>query len=60
MRQVKLEDLSKFSMVAGGEKRITKVIDGDELKEWVGIGWVSIGKATKADRKKFPVVKRTA
>ncbi len=52
--------LSALRMVAGQEKKYSKIIDTDgKLKEWVGIGWVDIkeaDKVTAADRKKYPAV----
>lgn len=55
---IPVEKLSTLSMVAGNEKRVRFVIDGGMLKEWVGIGWIDIRKATAADRKKYPEVRR--
>ena len=43
-------------MVNGNEKKYKIVIDNGIVKEWVGIGWIEIRKATKAD--KYPIVKR--
>ena len=43
-------------MVNGNEKKYKIVIDNGIVKEWVGIGWIKIRKATKAD--KYPIVKR--
>lgn len=45
-------------MAAGNEKRFTRVIDENILKEWVAIGWVDVRKATKEDKKKYPKVVR--
>ena len=58
MKTVEASELSKLKMVAGGEKRYRFVIDEGIVKDWVGIGWVDIGPATKKDYKKFPVVVR--
>jgi len=58
MKIVKANDLSKFKMVAGNEKRYSAVIDNGILKEWVAIGWVDLREATQKDYEKFPVVLR--
>ena len=57
MTTVKRSALSNFKMAAGNEKRISKVILDGMLKEWVGIGWVDLRRATAADLKKYPTVK---
>jgi hypothetical protein len=41
-------------MGSGGKDKPTKVIDGDRLMEYVGIGWVELRKATKRDKEKYP------
>lgn len=49
--------LSNLRMVASGElKGITKVIDGGVVKEWVGIGWITLEPPTDEERKTLPVV----
>ena len=58
MKTIHVSRLSTFAMAAGGEKRVSAVIDNGELKEWVGIGWVTVREATEEDRKKFPTVRR--
>jgi hypothetical protein len=55
-RTVKRSELSNLRMAAGNEKKHTTVIDNGDLKEWVGIGWINEGRATRQDRNKFPVV----
>jgi hypothetical protein len=40
-----------------GKGKPDRVIDGDRLMEYVGIGWIEIRKATAADRRKYPVLK---
>lgn len=52
------EDVSIFAMVAGKEKSISRVIEREVLKEWVGIGWIDIRKATKRDYLNYPEVKK--
>lgn len=56
MATVKVAALSSLRMVAGNEQTYTIVIHNGELKEWVGIGWVSRGKATTEDYHTYPVV----
>jgi len=54
--KVSAKKLSNIAMVNGNEKKYKIVIDNGIVKEWVGIGWIKIRKATKAD--KYPIVKR--
>jgi hypothetical protein len=58
MKTVQAKEVSKFKMVGGNEKKYKAVIDDGILKEWVGIGWVDVRKATKKDFEKFLVVQR--
>lgn len=58
MKTVAAEKLSIRAMVAGNENKFSKVIDDGVLKEWVGIGWIDCGRATKAQRQQFPKVVR--
>lgn len=51
---VKREKLTTISMVAGNEKIYKKVIDGGQVKEWVGIGWIDIDE--KPDKRKHWLV----
>lgn len=53
---VKRSELSILRMVAGNEDLYTKVVDGDRLREWVGIGWVDVGMATEEHRTLYPTV----
>jgi len=55
-KSVKRSDLSTIKMVAGNEKRITRVIDGSTIKNWVGFGWVDEGPATLSDYDKYPII----
>lgn|GEM_PF-3554319 len=48
-------ELSNLRMTTGNEKEYNRVVDGVLLKEWVGIGWVTIRKATERDRKVYPI-----
>lgn len=47
---------STLLMGCGGRGKPTRVIDGDTLKEYVGIGWIEIRKATARDRRLYPVL----
>jgi len=55
-KKVKAKELSNLKMVSGNEKKFTKVIDEGTLKEWVAIGWIPVGKATKEDYLKYPEI----
>jgi len=35
-------ELSNLRMTTGNEKEYNRVVDGVLLKEWVGIGWITI------------------
>lgn len=56
MKKIKAEKLSNMAMVAGGEKRVQIVVHGNDVKEWVGFGWIILRKATAEDRRKYPKV----
>jgi hypothetical protein len=58
MKTVKASELSNLKMTTGNEEKYSIVIDNGIIKEWVGIGWVDIGKASKKDYETLPVVKR--
>ena len=45
-----------FFMGCGGKGKPKRVIDGAQLYEYVGIGWIAIRDATKADRKRYPIL----
>lgn len=47
--------LSNIAMVNGNEKDINIIIHDGRLKEWVGIGWIDIGKPTEEDYKTYPI-----
>lgn len=49
-------ELSNLRMAAGNEKKFTVVIDDRTVKEWVGIGWVDLRRATADDIAKYPRV----
>jgi hypothetical protein len=56
--QVHARELSKSAMVAGNESKYKRVIDGDRVKFWVGIGWIDEGTASNYDRLLYPEVIR--
>ena len=56
MKTVKASELSNLRMTAGNEEKYDMVIQNDQLKEWVGIGWVVIRLATDEDRLNYPTV----
>lgn len=56
MKTVKRSELSNLRMAAGNEKKYESVIDGGDLKSWVGIGWINEGAADAEDLAKFPTV----
>lgn len=49
-------ELSNLRMVAGNEKKYSKVVIDGKLKEWIGIGWIELRDATADDRKRYPEV----
>lgn len=55
-RTVKRSELSSWKMAAGNEKTITQVIFEGLVRDWVGIGWINMRKATPEDYAKLPVV----
>jgi hypothetical protein len=57
-KTVHARKLSNLSMVAGNEKKFSIVVDGDLVKQWVGIGWCDLRQATKEDRENYPAVVR--
>ena len=50
--------LTNLRMTAGNEKKYRLVIDGEDVKEWVGIGWITLRKATAADKKRLNKVSK--
>lgn len=55
-KTVTYRQVSTMAMVAGNEKKIRMVIHEENLKDWVGIGWVTIRKATARDKAMYPTV----
>ena len=56
MSTVLRSDLSNLRMVAGNEKKYNRVVDGNMLLEWVGIGWCKFRVATARDKAIYPTV----
>jgi hypothetical protein len=57
-KEVQAIECSTIKMVAGNEKRLSCVIDGGILKEWIGFGWVNLGAPNAEQKKKYPYVIR--
>lgn len=55
-KTVSFSEIGRLQMVAGGEKKIKRVILQGELKEWVAIGWITLRTATQDDRKCYRTV----
>lgn len=55
---VEARELSSKAMCDGNESLYGIVVDGDTVKEWVGIGWIELRSATEEDREKYPTVVR--
>lgn len=51
MKTISRDEISTVKMTAGGEKRVHKVIDGDDVYLWVGIGWVKEGPPTRHQKR---------
>jgi hypothetical protein len=51
-------ECSSVAMVAGNEKRFTKIVDDGIVKQWVGIGWVSEGPEEFPRDKDLPRIVR--
>jgi hypothetical protein len=58
MKTISARKVTRMAMVAGGEKRISKIVYNGRLWEWVGIGWIDRGQSSPADRRKYPVVRK--
>ena len=54
MKIIKRSEVSNTKMIAGNEKKYTKVIDDGVVKEWVGIGWIALDETP--DPKKYPTL----
>lgn len=49
-------DVTNAKMVAGNERRFTRVVVDGRVKCWVGIGWVDEGDPTPAQLRSLPLV----
>ena len=56
MATVLRSELSNLRMVASGEGKYNRVVDGNMLLEWVGIGWCKFRVATARDKATYPTV----
>jgi hypothetical protein len=48
------EQCTTIAMTTGGEKKHPVIIRYGDKMQWVGMGWVNEGKASYAERKKYP------
>lgn len=44
------------AMAAGNEGKVLRIIDAGDVKCWVGIGWVTEGRAEPEDYRRYPVL----
>lgn len=51
------DDVANLKMTSGNEKKISKIILNGNVEEWVGIGWITLGKAKEEDYYLYPEVK---
>ena len=58
MTTITASKLTNIAMVNGNETLYKIIIDNGYLKEWVGIGWIELRKATPGDLKKYPIVEQ--
>lgn len=56
MKTIPASKCSTIAMVNGGEKTHPRVIHSGQLKEWCGIGWIQLRKATERDTMLYPTV----
>lgn len=55
-KTIPASECSIAKMVGVNEHKFTKVIHNGVVKQWVGIGWVSEGEPTKAQKETLPQV----
>jgi len=55
---VHARELSSVRMVGHNENKFSKVVDDNEVKQWVGFGWVGEGPAQSPRDDKLPRVIR--
>jgi hypothetical protein len=57
MKTVKRSEVTHRAMIDhGNERNVTKIVQNGNLREWVGIGWIHIRKATPEDIKLWPTL----
>lgn len=59
MKTISAKELNNLAMINGNENKYRIVVDNNIVKEWVGIGWIELHKATKEDKELYPTVLRT-
>jgi hypothetical protein len=59
MTTIAASEVTTMAMVNKNEDKYKVVIDNGFVKEWVGIGWIEIRKATPGDFRKIPEVIRS-
>lgn len=60
METIKISELNKFKMASNPPECVVKsnfcVIHNGDVKQYVGIGWITLHKATKKDFETIPQV----
>ena len=56
-KPIDVSQCATIRMVAGNEKRFSKIIHEGAVKQWVGIGWVTERHAEATDYLKIPEAK---
>ncbi len=56
MKTVRRNELTNTRMVAGNEEKYGRVIIDGHVHNWVGMGWVDEGEATKEDELAYPMM----
>lgn len=51
--EIDVNEISTIKMVTKNEKNFKTAIIGDNVCDWVGIGWIIIRKAKKGDYGKY-------
>ena len=55
-KTISRSELSNLRMVAGNEKKYSRIILNGHVHNWVGFGWVDEGPATDEDSRNYPTV----
>lgn len=53
---VKRSELDAWRMLDGNELFYPIVIDDRTVKEWIGVGWIDLRRATTDDLAKYPLI----